>query len=468
MKKEMNGAHVLVVDAEKLIRWSLRERLSKEKLRITEASTGAEAGPAIESNGIDLILLDLKLPDTDGISILKTVQKDHPEIPVIIMTAFSSVDTAIQAMKQGAYDYLTKPFNMDDLVITVHRALETRTLKREMAGMVTAQKRRFGLSTLIGRSPKIQEVFTIVRKIAQSNASTVLLRGESGVGKDVIARAIHYESARATRPFMTITCTALQDTLLESELFGHEQGAFTDAKSQKQGLFELAGGGTIFMDEIGDMSPSLQAKLLRSLEAKTFKRIGGTKDIEVDVRIVAATNRDLERSVKEGSFREDLYYRLNVIPITVPTLRERTEDIPLLAEHFMTHFTREFRKPGRMLSAAAMDKLCHYAWPGNIRELRNAIERALLLGEGASIEPGDLLLGRTTPEQAKSEDLFHLPPEGIVLEDLERDLVRQALDQTRGNQTRAAALLDISRDQIRYRMEKFGMLSPDAGKSASR
>jgi transcriptional regulator with PAS, ATPase and Fis domain len=308
------------------------------------------------------------------------------------------------------------------------------------------------------------EVKALVRKIAQSEATTVLLRGESGTGKDVIARAIHAESNRASRSFMNITCTALQETLLESELFGHERGSFTDAKAQKRGLFEMAAGGTVFLDEIGDMTPTLQSKLLRALEEKTFRRIGGTEDIEVDVRMLAATNRDLEKAVQEGRFREDLYYRLNVIPVVIAPLRERKEDIPLLVEHFLTHFGREFRKPGVTVSTAALEKLAGYRWPGNIRELRNVIERAMLLSEGTVIRPEDLLLGRFVPGGTEApRSPVQLPEEGIVLEDVERELVRQALERTHGNQTRAAELLGITRDQIRYRMEKFGMLTGAPG-----
>jgi two-component system, NtrC family, response regulator AtoC len=306
----------------------------------------------------------------------------------------------------------------------------------------------------------MRDVVDLIRRVSQSGASTILVRGESGTGKDVIAKAIHYESSRSEKPFMNITCTALQDTLLESELFGHERGSFTDAKMQKKGLFELANGGTIFLDEIGDMSPTLQSKLLRALEEKCFRRIGGTVDIKVDVRVIAATNKDLEKSIAEGRFREDLYYRLNIITITSPPLRSRKEDVPLLVEHFLKRFGEEFRKPARPLTKEAMDKLAGYDWPGNVRELKNSIERAVLLGSGTTIGAEDLVLGRQGPAVPdEGGRLLKLPARGLVLEDLERDLVQQALERTAGNQTRAADLLGISRDQIRYRMEKFKPVS---------
>jgi DNA-binding NtrC family response regulator len=450
--------NILVVDDEKLIRWSLKERLTREGYAVSEAEDGRSAAAALDQQLPDIVLLDMKLPDTDGLSILKGVQERAPELPVIIITAYSTVDTAVEAMKLGAYDYVAKPFNMDELAITVKRALEASTLRREVADHVREQKARYGIHTLVGRSRAMQDIVGLIRKVSGSQATTVLLRGESGTGKDVIAKAIHYESGRADKPFMNITCTALQDTLLESELFGHEKGSFTDAKAQKKGLFELAHGGTIFLDEIGDMSPTLQSKLLRALEERAFRRIGGTQDIKVDVRVIAATNRHLEKAIEEKRFREDLYYRLNVITIEVPPLRERREDVPLLVEHFLKHFAREFRKPVIDVSGEALQKLQGYDWPGNVRELKNAVERAVLLGSGSVVAADDVVLGRAAQAPERDKRLLSLPHKGIKLEELEKDLVVQALERTGGNQTKAGELLGMTRDQIHYRMEKFGLV----------
>ncbi|MBI2931734.1 MAG: sigma-54-dependent Fis family transcriptional regulator [Planctomycetes bacterium] len=450
--------NVLVVDDEKLIRWSLKERLTREGYAVTEAEDGRTATAALENGVPDLVLLDLRLPDTDGLSLLRAMQQRAPELPVILITAYSSVDTAVEAMKLGAYDYVAKPFNMDELAITVKRALETSTLRREVSDHVREQKARFGVHAIIGRSRAMQEIVAVLRRISQSEATTVLVRGESGTGKDLIAKALHYESSRAHKPFMNITCTALPDTLLESELFGHEKGAFTDAKNQKKGLFELAHEGTAFLDEIGDMSPSLQAKLLRALEEKAFRRIGGTQDIRVDVRVIAATNRDLEKLIQEKKFREDLYYRLNVITIDMPPLRQRREDIALLVRHFVSHFASEFRKGALDVAPEALDRLQAYDWPGNVRELRNVIERAVLLGAGSTIRVEDLVLGRGPAPQDPGHRLLMLPPEGLDFESLEKDLVVQALERTRGNRTKAGELLRMTRDQIHYRIEKFGLL----------
>ncbi len=454
---------ILVVDDEPQVRSSLKDGLLGDGYEVAEAEDGRSAAAVLEREMPDLVLLDIQLHDTDGIGILKRIRERAPDLQVIVIATHSSVGAAVEAMKVGAYDYLAKPVDRDALSITVRRALETSQLRRELRAHVHDQRVRFGLHNLVGRSKPMRAVVDLVRKVSASQATTVLLRGESGTGKDVIARAIHDESSRADKPFMNITCTALQDTLLESELFGHERGSFTDAKVQKKGLFELAHGGTVLMDEIGDMSPALQGKVLRVLEEKAFKRIGGTQDIRVDVRVIAATNRNLEGLIQEKRFREDLYYRLNIITIDVPPLRARREDVALLAEHFVRHFARELRKDPARISAEAARKLERYDWPGNVRELRNVIERALLLGSGPTLEAGDLALGRAAPPAEPGPRRLALPPEGLRFDDLERDLVSQAIERAGGNQTRAAELLGMTRDKLHYRLEKYGLLRPDAG-----
>jgi DNA-binding NtrC family response regulator len=454
--------NILIVDDEKLIRWSLKERMTREGHSVREAEDGKAAAAALDAELPELILLDMKLPDTDGLTILRSVVERAPELPVIILTAYSTVDTAVEAMRLGAYDYISKPFEMDELAITVKRALEASSLRREVKQHLNEQKSRFGAHNLIGKSRPMQEIGSLIRKVSQSQASTVLIRGESGTGKDVIARAIHFESTRADKPFMNITCTALQDTLLESELFGHEKGAFTDAKVQKKGLLELANGGTVFLDEIGDMSATLQAKVLRALEERAFRRVGGSQDIHVDVRIIAATNRPLEKLIEEKKFREDLYYRLNIITVDVPALRERREDIPLLVDHFLKRFSTEFRKSIGDISSEALRKLDSYNWPGNVRELRNVIERAVLLGAGPVLGADDVIMGRSAPVAAEAgKKLFSLPAKGFKFDELEKDIVLQALERTAWNQTRAGELLGMTRDQIHYRMEKFGLLKSE-------
>src|SRR5690349_16707381 len=348
----MPAATILVVDDESLIRWTLAERLSQDGHTVVEAET-ARAALARFGADVDLVLLDFKLPDSDGLQVLKALKAQDPDVPVILLTAFSSIETAVEAMNQGAYHYANKPFNLDELSLVVQKALETTRLRRQVKALRASRSEPYAINRIVGDSEPMARLKALLQRVASSPASTVLLRGESGTGKDLAAKTIHYNSERLSRPFMNITCSALPDALLESELFGHERGAFTDARNQKIGLLESADGGTVFLDEIGEMVAALQAKLLRFLEEKAFKRVGGNADVRVDVRIIAATNRDLEEAVKTGGFREDLYYRLNVMQITLPSLREHPDDIPQLLNHYIDVFNREFRKTVRGPSAEA-------------------------------------------------------------------------------------------------------------------
>jgi len=448
----MPHATILIVDDESLVRWSLKERLTAEGYDILEAAT-AQAALAQAANGVDLILLDFKLPDGDGMAILRQVKQQTPDTLVILMTGFSTIENAVEAMKLGAFHYVNKPFNLDEVVMLVEKALETSQLRREVRALRSSQGREFGFESIIGNSPAMKMAKSLLARVASSPASTVLLTGETGTGKDLAAKAVHYNSGRSSRQFVNITCSALPEQLLESELFGHERGAFTDARQQKHGLFETADGGTLFLDEIGEMTMALQSKLLRFLEERTFKRVGGLNDLKVDVRVIAATNRDLEEEVKAGRFREDLFYRLQVMPIHLPALRERRGDVPLLAGFFIDRFNTEFKKRVRGLSSAATELLEQYQWPGNVREMRNAIERAMLLTDRDRLEPQDF----TTLTRTVSAAQFKLPPEGVNIEDVERQLLAQALERAKGNQTQAAQLLGINRDQVRYRIEKFGL-----------
>lgn len=456
----MTKSKILVVDDEHLIRWSLEQNLKKQGYEVSTAGSGEDALRLLQEESPDLMLLDIQLPGINGMEVLEKVKELEEDVIVVMVTALGVLETAVKAMRLGAYDYINKPFNLDELAIVIKKALETRELKREVAHLRAVQPKRFSIDSIIGTSSDLQHVLGMVRKIAQSDAGTVLIQGESGTGKELIAKALHYESGRADKPFMAINCAAVPEALLESELMGHEKGAFTDAKSQKKGLFEMAHGGTVFLDEIGDMPMAIQAKLLRVLEDRTFRRVGGVRDIHVDIRIVSATNRDLLQAIEEKIFRNDLYYRLQVIPIFLPPLRERRNDILVLARHFVETFNREFAKNVKEISPAAEKILVEYDWPGNIRELRNVIERAVILEDDVVMEPEHLpreLVSRVAPAGG-SPLIFTLPAEGIDIEDVERELIRQALDTSDSNQSRAAKKLNLGIDAFRYRMKKFKFL----------
>ena len=457
----MQNATILVVDDEALIRWSLSERLKSDGYHVLEADTGSAALDRLR-DGVDLVLLDYRLPDTDGLAVLREIKKFDPDILIVLLTSFVSVETAVEAMKLGAFHFANKPFNLDEVSATVTRALETTRLRREVRELRANEARPFSLKRIVGTSQTMTDLRALVAKVAASPASTVLLTGESGTGKDLVAKVIHYASDRASRPFMNITCSALPEHLLESELFGHERGAFTDARMQKRGLLESADGGTVFLDEISEMVPALQSKLLRFLEEKSFKRVGGAADIRVDVRVIAATNRKLDEEVAKGRFRSDLFYRLNVLPMSLPALREHPGDIALLADFFVDTFNGEFKKRIVGLTPAAVSLLQTYGWPGNVRELRNLVERAMLLCEGDRLDVKDF--AGLTGGGNISSDGFDLPAAGVNLEEVERSLVVQALKRSGGNQTKAALLLGMNRDQIRYRIEKFGLTETAAVK----
>jgi len=449
---------ILVVDDEDLIRWSLQQKLSTWGYRPLEAANAETAVALVESESPDLVLLDVHLPDKNGLEVLKAIKEWNPRAAVIIMTAYGVLEDAVAALRLGAYDFVSKPLNFEELRATIANALETVKLRQEVRHFRDRDRRRFNFENLVGESEPIRNAVALMKKVAASPATTILFQGESGTGKDLFAKAIHFYSSRADRPFLALNCAALPENLVESELFGYERGAFTDARQQKKGLLELADGGTLFLDEIGEMPLGLQAKLLRVLEEQSFKRVGGVQDVRVDVRIIASSNRDLKRMVDEEKFRTDLYYRLNVMTINLPPLRERSDDVKLLCRHFVNEYNTRFGKNIAGLTPEAERLLSHYHWPGNVRELRNLIERAMLLEEGTHIG-ADVLpidVAEFTPREGDgSLPDIALPEKGTSLEKVEEELLRQALSRTRGNQTRAAKLLNISRDALRYKMKKF-------------
>lgn len=444
-----------------MIRWSLGEALRGWGFEPVEAETVSAALAAFEAETPAAVLLDINLPDGSGLDVLRKIRQRQQDAVVIMITANVLVDETIAALRGGAYDFIGKPINLEELQVAIRNGIEAGRLRKEVNLYRAERAQQFSFDQIIGESPAMREMLALAHKVAESEVSSVLLQGESGTGKDLVAKAIHYHSARAENPFIAINCAALPGTLIESELFGYEKGAFTDAKARKEGLFEQAEGGTLFLDEIGELELSLQAKLLRVLEEGSFRRVGGLKDLPLDVRVIAASNRDLKTEGEAGRFRSDLFYRLSVIQIDIPPLRERGDDIRVLAEHYLSSFRSRLRKNIDGIDEEALATFRRYEWPGNVRELRNVIERAMILEDGEEITTrylprglvSESLGGSASP--AMTSDRVRLPADGVSLEEVEMSLVRQALQRSGGNQTRAAELLHISRDQLRYRMKKL-------------
>ncbi len=452
----MGKKTILIVDDEKLMRWTLQQKLSEWNYQVLEAETGRDGLVRAEEETPDLVLLDVKLPDVKGTDLLEEFKKKWPDLPVIMITAYGAIEDVVTAMRSGAYNFLTKPIDLAKLQSLLENALEAYNLKKEVAYFREKESRHFHPSQIVARTKGMLQVLDMVQKIAESEASIVLLQGESGTGKDLIAQTIHHLSRRKDAPFLAINCSAIPENLLESELFGFEKGAFTDAKQQKKGLVELADRGTLFLDEISSLSLSLQAKLLRFLETHTFKRLGGLKDIDVDLRVIAATNHDLTLQSQEGKFRTDLFYRLNVCPVFLPPLRERKDDILPLARLFITNYNIKFGKKIEGLEKETERLLLDYDWPGNVRELKNAIERAMIFEDHRRISAQYLPIHiEEAPSHRAGRADIPEPKEGRSLQDLERDAIIQALHKSEGNKTRAAELLKISRDTLRYRVKKL-------------
>ena len=454
---------ILVVDDEKTLRYALKEGLSEEGYRVETAGSVAEALECLHRQEFQLALLDQKLPDGSGLDLLKEIRSRHPEMQVVIMTAFGKFENAVEATKAGCFDYIGKPFELDHMKLVIKNALSQTRLAEEVTRLRAAERRRAGSTLIVGGSSKLAKVFETIRKVATTGSSTVLLQGETGVGKELLAREIHDLGPMHDGPFVELNCSAIPETLLESELFGYEKGAFTDAKRMKKGLMELANGGTLFLDEIGEMSLATQAKLLRALEQKRFRRVQGVSDIVVETRIVAATNKDLKTLVQQEKFREDLFFRLDVIRIPVPPLRERTEDIPPLIDHFVGHWNRELGKSVKGPNDRALELLLAYRWPGNVRELRNVIERSILLESVEWILPEHLpleIVGAVGGSSAVLESKIKGDHGIVTIAMAERMAIERALEQAEGNKTKAAEWLGISRQTLRTKLKEYRIDSP--------
>jgi two-component system, NtrC family, response regulator AtoC len=448
------GKRVLIVDDEKNMRWVLGQALAGEGFDVAEAVDGTSALESVAEQEPDVMVLDHRMPEPDGMEVLRKVRAKGMSFPIIMLTAHGNVATAVEAMKAGASEYLTKPFDLEELKLAIDKALEYSGLAAEVERLRSELDAEYDVEGIVASDPGMLAVLETVRKVAPTMA-TVMIYGESGTGKELIARAVHNLSERATKPFVSVSAGALPETLLESELFGYEKGAFTGAMTAKPGRFEMANGGTLFLDEIGDISPATQVKLLRVLQERRFERLGGTRGIEVDVRVVAATNRDLQQLIADGGFREDLFYRLNVVPVTLPTLRQRAGDIPLLVAHFL----EKFKAGSKRISPQAMEALVNYPWPGNIRELENTIERIVILSHDDEIGVGDLPaeVRAGVPPSDRVATGFALPDDGVDLEEVELDLVRQALDRTGGSVPKAAKLLGLTSKTFEARMQRLGL-----------
>jgi DNA-binding NtrC family response regulator len=449
---------ILVVDDEEKLRRVIELQLSTAGFEVDKAASAEEALKLAER--ADLVLTDLKLPGMDGLGLLAAIRRQNMFAPVIMMTAFGSIQVAVEAMKAGAADFLLKPFSLDHLMAVIQKALEMRALRDENRQLREELGKRYEFDNIVGRSTAMQEIFATIERVAPTRA-TVLLAGESGVGKDLIARAIHFHSPRRDRPFVKINCTALPENLMESELFGYEKGAFTGANTTKPGKFEQADTGTVFLDEIGDVPPSIQVKLLRILQEREFERLGSNKTRHIDVRVIAATNQDLRAALEQGTFREDLYYRLNVVPISIIPLRERMQDIPFLAEHFLSKYSAETGNKVQAITPAAMSKLMTYHWPGNVRELENVIERSLVMCTGDRLDAADIKMDNMPRPRSGGE--FALPA-GMTLDQYEQEIIREALKRADGNKSQAARSLGLTRNALRYRLAQMG-LEPDEGQT---
>lgn len=447
----LSKGKILVVDDELIMRESLHSWLEEDGMEVHTAESGEEGLEMAKKENFDVMLVDLKMPGMDGIQFLKEVKKIQPQASIIIMTAYASVDTAVEAMKQGAYDYVIKPFNPDEITMTIRKILDHQSLVRENIYLRLSLKKQYDFHNIISKNHKMQKIFRLIETIADSKSS-VLILGESGTGKELIAKAIHYNSSRHDKPFISVSCATIQESLIESELFGHEKGAFTDALSTRKGKFELADGGTLFLDEVADLSPKVQTSLLRVLQEKEFMRVGGEKYIKVDVRVISATNRDLWKAVQEGKFREDLYYRLNVITIHIPPLRERTEDIPLLVEHFISKYNVENSRKVEGINEEALQILMNYHWPGNVRELENVIERAVLINKTGIIAPEDLP-PYLVPGAEPSYDRADL----ASLEEVEKQHILNVLKKNNWNIRRSAQILKIDRTTLYAKIRRYGL-----------